>query len=126
MQIYDVRPESFVKQIRCDRCGLLSELGEAEFQEYVSIDLKVGYASIFGDGNDVQVDLCQHCLRTTLGRWLRVSDAVARQSLLAERLLRFDRDHGGEFPMAAAESLQEPETLPVQERPPTVQRSKNA
>jgi len=61
MQIKDVRPEPFTKQLRCDRCGRLSELGEAEFHEFVSIDLKAGYGSIFGDGNDVQVDLCQHC-----------------------------------------------------------------
>ena len=75
MKIRDVRPESFVKQIRCDRCGRLSDVSEAEFQEFVSIDLKAGYASIFGDGRDVQIDLCQHCLKTALGAWLRVNDA---------------------------------------------------
>lgn len=58
MQIKDVRPESFVKQVCCNRCGLLAELGEAEFQEFVSIELKAGYTSVFGDGNDVQIDLC--------------------------------------------------------------------
>lgn len=102
MQIKDVRPESFVKQIRCDRCGLLAELGEAEFQEFVSIELKAGYASIFGDGNDVQIDLCQQCLRTSLGPWLRVSNATTRTDLLQEQLDRFDPDrHGGEFPTPA-------------------------
>jgi len=63
MQIKDVRPESFTKQIRCDRCGHLAELGEVEFHEMASLDLKAGYGSIFGDGNDVQIDLCQHCLK---------------------------------------------------------------
>lgn len=58
MQIKDLRPEPFTKRIRCDRCGHISELGDAEFQETVCIDLKAGYGSIFGDGNDVQVDLC--------------------------------------------------------------------
>ncbi|MDC8785988.1 hypothetical protein [Roseateles koreensis] len=102
MQINDVRPESFVKQFRCDRCDLLAELGEAEFQEFVSIDLKAGYGSIFGDGNDVQIDLCQHCLKTSLGPWLRVSNTATRQALLEDRLRRFDAArHGGEFPTAA-------------------------
>lgn len=118
MQLKDVRPESFVKQIRCDRCGSLCELGEVEFHEFVSIDLKAGYASIFGDGNDIQVDLCQCCLRLTLGPWLRVSGPAANQVLMQEKLNRFDPfRHGGEFPTDAAESFQKPEDLPVQERP---------
>ena len=80
MQIKDVRPESFVKQIRCDRCDRLVQADDEalEFQEFVSIDLKAGYASIFGDGNHVQVDLCQHCLKDVLGRWLRIADPRAK------------------------------------------------
>lgn len=117
MQITDVRPESFTKQIRCDRCGRLSELGDAEFQETVCIDLKAGYGSIFGDGNDVQVDLCQHCLKVTLGRWLRVSEPGKAKQLLIERLRLLDPDrHGGEFPTRADGSLVEPEDFPLQDR----------
>ncbi len=73
MRIKDVRPQSFVKQIRCDRCERLSELGETEFEEFVSVDHKAGYASVFGDGNQVQIDLCQHCVKELLGQWLRVA-----------------------------------------------------
>lgn len=107
MQIKDVRPQTFVKQIRCDRCDRLAEVGGAEFQEFISIDLKAGYASIFGDGCDVQLDLCQHCLKASLGPWLRISDADDRQRQLEGRLSQFDRDrHGGEFPAVADASLQ--------------------
>ena len=117
MQIKDVRPESFVKQIRCDRCGRLAEVSEGEFQEFVSIDLKAGYASIFGDGRDVQLDLCQHCLKTALGAWLRVSDADDRRRQLEDRLMQFDPDkHGGEFPTVADFPLREPNNLPPQDR----------
>jgi hypothetical protein len=73
MRIKDVRPQSFVKQIRCDRCERLSELGETEFEEFVSVDHKAGCASVFGDGNQVQIDLCQHCVKELLGQWLRVA-----------------------------------------------------
>lgn len=115
MQIKDVRPASFVKQIRCDRCDRLAEVGDAEleFQEFVSINQQAGYASIFGDGNHVQVDLCQHCLNDVLGRWLRIDDPSAKS------LGQFDPDrHGGEFPSAADASQQEPDDVQVQRRIP--------
>jgi len=115
MQIKDVRPES--KQIRCDRCGRLFEHGEVEFHEAVSIDVKAGYGSIFGDGNDVQIDLCQHCLKLTLGRWLRVVEPGQHTHALERYLDLFDPErHGGEFPTAADKSFVEPEDMPVQER----------
>lgn len=115
MQTKDVRPASFVKQIRCDRCDRLAEVGDAEleFQEFFSINQQAGYASIFGDGNHVQVDLCQHCLKDVLGRWLRIDDPSAKTLGL------FDQDrHGGEFPSAADASLQGPDDLQVQGRMP--------
>lgn len=115
MQIKDVRPASFVKQIRCDRCDRLAEVGDAEleFEEFVSINQKAGYASIFGDGNNVQVDLCQHCLKNVLGRWLRIDDPSANS------LRQFDPSrHGGEFPSAADASLQEADDVKVQGRMP--------
>jgi hypothetical protein len=115
MQIKDVRPSSFVKQIRCDRCDRLAEVGDAEmeFQEFVSINQKAGYASIFGDGNHVQLDLCQHCLKDVFGPWLRIDDPSAKSLGL------FDpKRHGGEFPNAADASLQEPDDMQVQDRMP--------
>lgn len=116
MQIKDVRPEPFTAQIRCDRCGLLAANGETEFYEMTCIDFKAGYGSIFGDGNGVQVDLCQHCLKFTLERWLRVIEP-AQQRLLQKRLDLFDpKQHGGEFPAGADRALQVPDDLPVQER----------
>lgn len=116
MQIKGVRPESFTKQIRCDRCGRLFEDGEVEFNEIVSIDQKAGYGSAFGDGNDVQIDLCQHCLKRTLGRWLRVVEPGQNTRAVERFLHRLDPDrHGGEFPAAADGSFAKPEDMPVQE-----------
>jgi hypothetical protein len=102
MQLKDVRPEPFTKEIHCDRCGRVALLGDAEFEEMVSIESRAGYGSVFGDGNDVQVDLCQHCLKVVLGQWLRVSEPGDRQVRLDKMLSRFDPErHGGEFPGAA-------------------------
>lgn len=60
----------------CDRCGLeMHRQGsDFEWQERVSIAFRAGYGSVFGDGNLVELDLCQHCLRDLLGPWLRVRD----------------------------------------------------
>lgn len=119
MKIKDIRPESYTKQIRCDRCGSLFDHSDVEFHEAVSIDLKAGYGSVFGDGNDVQIDLCQHCLKTTLGQWLRIIAPGQRERELAERLHQFDTErHSGEFPTAADEPFSAPEDMPVQERLP--------
>lgn len=119
MQIKDIRLESFTKQIRCDRCGRLAEQGDLEFPETTCIDLKAGYGSIFGDGNEVQIDLCQHCLKLTLGRWLRIAAPGHMKSLMMERLRQLGAEQlGVGSPVAADGSFIEPEDLPVQDRPP--------
>lgn len=101
MRFQDVRPQPFTREICCDRCGRQAALGDPEFEEMLCIELKAGYASVFGDGNDVQVDLCQHCLKSVLGPWLRIGEPSRGSDSIAERLLRFDPlRHGGEFPDA--------------------------
>jgi len=114
MQFKDVRPEPYTKEISCDRCGLNAVLDDLEFHEFTSIDMRAGYGSIFGDGNLVQIDLCQHCLRGTLGQWIRVVEPLNEPGI-TRRLQLFDPDrHGGEFPTAF--DLREPEDMPMQER----------
>jgi len=79
---------SGVHQIVCDRCGRETVRGETEFYEMTSIGFGAGYGSIFGDGNHVEVDLCQHCLRETLGPWLRVRDNETDRERAISRLAR--------------------------------------
>lgn len=102
MQFKDVRPESYVKALRSDRCGLEAQQGEVEFHEFTCIDMQAGYGSIFGDGNRVRIDLCQHCLKLSFDPWLRVLEE-RRQGALLQELSAFDPErHGGEFPTSAA------------------------
>jgi hypothetical protein len=56
----------------CDRCGREAEAHDGEAEELLSIDQVGGYCSIFGDGNRISVDICQHCLKDVLGEWLRI------------------------------------------------------
>jgi hypothetical protein len=87
-----VRPENYVQQLCCDRCGRTAEAYDSsnEFQEFTSVDYKGGYRSVFGDGNKVAIDLCQHCMFELLGPWIRITDPLAGFDIA-----RF----GGEFPM---------------------------
>ena len=58
----------------CDRCGRVIPLNDSvEDRERLSIDFEAGHGSVFGDGNTVHLDLCQHCFKKALGRWLRVT-----------------------------------------------------
>jgi len=87
-----------LKSITCDRCRLKAEILEPEFYEFTSIAYKAGYGSIFGDGNIVELDLCQACVKEALGSWVRVREDEGRSEAPA-RLDLFDpARHGGEFP----------------------------
>jgi hypothetical protein len=97
MQLKITEAVSVMHQIRCDRCGKEAERGEAGFAEMTSISFDTGYASIFGDGNRVEADLCETCLRDTLGAWLRLG--APADTSLATKLAAFKPEvHGGEFP----------------------------
>ncbi|MDP1656479.1 MAG: hypothetical protein Q8K91_04385 [Hylemonella sp.] len=96
MQLKTIETVSVVHQIKCDRCGSMAERGGFDFHRMTSIGFNAGYDSIFGDGNRVDLDLCEPCLRDTLGTWLRVTHA---QTSLDAQLASFRPEvHGGEFP----------------------------
>ena len=62
-----------------------------------SIGFVAGYASIFGDENRVELDLCESCLHDTLGMWLRIK---AHQAVPLEAMLETFKPemHVAEFP----------------------------
>ena len=45
------------------------EVNEAHVISFVG-----GYGSVFGDGNTVECDVCQHCLKRLLGKHLRITE----------------------------------------------------
>jgi len=97
MQLKTIETVSVVHQNRCDRCGKEAERGEVDFLAMRSISFDAGYDSIVGDGNRVEVDLCESCLRDTLRAWLRVRTPA--DTPLATMLAAFKPEqHGGEFP----------------------------
>ena len=61
----------------CDRCGRdMKRRGETDggWEERIAIAFRGGYNSVFGDGNAVELDLCQHCVKEVLGPWLRITE----------------------------------------------------
>lgn len=74
LKFENVTTEQIVAAV-CDRCGReMKKHGlDSEWQEKISIAYRGGYDSIFGDGNAVEIDLCQHCVEEVLGQWLRVA-----------------------------------------------------
>ena len=96
MKITELRPKPHVKQLQCDRCHRLTEEGDWEFKEFFSIEHTAGYSLVFGDGNLISIDLCQHCVKELLGPWLRLAIPAISD------LESFDPErHGGEFPTDA-------------------------
>jgi len=58
----------------CDRCGktIDQETDVMEWQERFVISYRAGFGSVFGDGNIVEADFCQDCIKSVLGKWIRV------------------------------------------------------
>jgi len=61
--------------VTCDVCKkkyLYDDSADAmEIQEFHLIKFTGGYGSIFGDGNPISCDICQHCLKEKLGEFLK-------------------------------------------------------
>lgn len=58
----------------CDRCHTKYDVDVeyTETQEFHHIAFIGGYGSIFGDQNQVECDLCQHCLQELIGDICRI------------------------------------------------------
>lgn len=77
MKIHDVKPATFVAQLRCDRCGAEAQHNVGHgFNNFLQIGFDASWGSDLGDGNRIDVDLCHSCLSTTLGTWLRISPSA--------------------------------------------------
>lgn len=62
--------------IACDRCHreMSPDSTDCELQERTAIRFRAGYGSVFGDGNLVEADICQHCLQEVFGKYLRITE----------------------------------------------------
>ncbi len=62
-----------MKCFKCKRTWDKDDIdGIFEVQEFLHFGQRCGYGSIFGDGNLVSVQLCQHCTNDLLGPYLKI------------------------------------------------------
>lgn len=57
----------------CDRCQRRLTPEDMDWHEGLSLSRVAGYASVFGDGNAISLDLCPECVKEVLGQWIRIS-----------------------------------------------------
>lgn len=60
--------------ITCDVCEKDYTDNTFELQEFTHIKMFCGYGSVFGDGNWIECDICQNCLKEKFGQWIRITD----------------------------------------------------
>jgi len=68
-----------LNSVVCDKCGIEYSNntieGQTEIQEFLFIKFTGGYGSIFEDMSKVRCDLCQHCVKELLGKYLTIIDS---------------------------------------------------
>lgn len=59
--------------IACDKCGKTGNIDTdmMDLQEWQYIHFVGGYDSLFEDGGEYELDLCQQCTNELLGKYLR-------------------------------------------------------
>ncbi|MBB5503171.1 MbcA/ParS/Xre antitoxin family protein [Paraburkholderia sp. MM5384-R2] len=84
MREYRDRMVQEIAACTCDRCSqrMSPDDDQGEWYEKVSLDWRGGFGSVFGDGAHLSIDLCQQCLRDTLGSWLRVDPPSATDNVI--------------------------------------------
>lgn len=62
----------------CDKCKKSWDYddmeGQFQIQEALSLNFTGGYASVFGDMNNVKVDICQNCLFDMIDDFCRYNE----------------------------------------------------
>jgi hypothetical protein len=56
----------------CSVCNRELLTDEVEGQEAFSFSQVGGYYSVFGDGAEIYIDICQHCMKEKLGEFCTV------------------------------------------------------
>ena len=67
MKNYAIKTYTRLEQVSrtCDMCGE-TEAGPMELMEWIHIQHHCGYASVFGDNQTYEIDICQKCIQKNL------------------------------------------------------------
>lgn len=75
MRTYKIvsEPRRKLVELTCSVCGLDLLNDELEEQESVCFADVGGFNSVFGDGNEISIDICQHCFKRLLGDYITIN-----------------------------------------------------
>ncbi len=68
-----------------DLCGITCDVCKTKYEDPVGmgaffhLQKTFGYGSIFGDGNKIECDVCELCLKEVLGQYLRINEQEIRE-----------------------------------------------
>lgn len=60
-------------KVICDKCKKEFDTENIKYQEFLHIDFVGGYDSAFGDGNHVECDICDNCLKEMIQDYCRIN-----------------------------------------------------
>lgn len=75
MKNFEDKVVQITSKLTCDGCGEQAAPNDFEFHEFISVNHQCGYGSKHGDGNLLNIDLCQQCLANMCGDSLRITEA---------------------------------------------------
>lgn len=64
--------QRILEEWACSVCGRDLLKDEYEGQEAFCFCQTGGYGSVFGDGCEISIDICQHCMKEKLGEFITV------------------------------------------------------
>lgn len=67
------RTTQILESITCDVCKTTHSTDEMYTDEFFSFNSIGGYTSVFGDGNQIEIDVCQDCFKKLLGNYARIN-----------------------------------------------------
>jgi len=72
------QPIQEIVSVKCDVCGKEYNKGQDDFEIEALHHIRFigGYASVFGDGTQVECDICQHCLQKMIGDFCRYKETT--------------------------------------------------
>jgi len=70
-KLVDVKEYQCV-ELTCSVCGRDLMADELEKQESFNLNCVGGYGSVFGDGVEFYIDICQHCFKERLGKYCTI------------------------------------------------------
>ncbi|MGL1956404.1 MAG: hypothetical protein OCD00_03690 [Colwellia sp.] len=113
MKHYKVITQEELSDLTCDKClkKVNKDSEPYQFQEFISISHRCGYESIFEDGVQLTLDLCQHCFKNECGEFIQVN---AEPNRITKSTAVESKDEGFKFEQNAKLGLNANQALLLQ------------